>query len=284
MATCGHTSRSHIDHAWPSPTHGLLQVRSCAFLLSAHGYCSKATFFRLFIKEKPGLIGAPNRPEWYQRNFGRSMDGEDGSAEDEAETDEDMDEGSTSTEEGEGEQQEQQACPCLPCEHGGGLARALLSLSTPRPRVVIVQFGGNACARAATVSLARAESDVFMTEHLKYSQSKGNPDKGVLGSFYTWYRKTGGRFGTPTSQTSATRGLYSGTHSIHAWPHSIIHTWPLSAACVPRHQPRVDLVAATFSPTRGHILRTCFSHAWATPYTPRQRAQVVGGSVQGRSH
>ena len=119
MATCGHTSRSHIDHAWPLPTHGLLQVRSCAFLLSAHGYCSKATFFRLFIKEKPGLIGAPNRPEWYQRNFGRSMDGEDGSAEDEAETDEDMDEGSASTEEGEGEQQEQQACPCLPCEHGG---------------------------------------------------------------------------------------------------------------------------------------------------------------------
>ena len=132
-----HTHLFHITHAWLSATRGHMwplvalahrprvapacdhiQVRSCAFLLSSHGHCRKDTFFRLFIKETPGQHGPVNLPEWYQRDFGRSVDAEDGGEEDDAEG-EDLDEDG---------QEEQQACPCL--VNMGAHAWSLLSLST----------------------------------------------------------------------------------------------------------------------------------------------------------
>lgn len=62
-----------------------------------------------------------------------------------------------------------------------------------------LQFGGDSSARAATASLACAMGNEFMREHLRYMQSKGNPGKGVQGTFYT-NKRAGGRFGTPKSK------------------------------------------------------------------------------------
>ena len=67
------------------------------------------------------------------------------------------------------------------------------------PRVAVVQFGGDASAWAATVGLASAMKNAFMSEYLKFFRSKGTA-RGEPGKFFT-NRRMGGRFGAPGSNS-----------------------------------------------------------------------------------
>jgi len=169
-------------------------MRNAAFLLAAHGHCRKDTYFRLWIKDTAGEgddVGqlVAHKPEWLLRDCGKVYVEEEDDVQDQqdqAELDPDND-------------GVEQACSYLvPWLH-------MATCGTCESRPHAWQVGRDSSAWAATVGLTSASANDFMAEHLKFFQSKGQPAKGVPGTFYTNMR-TGGRFGAPWSNSLATRG------------------------------------------------------------------------------
>lgn len=210
-------------------------MRNAAFLLAAHGHCRKDTYFRLWIKDTAGEgddVGqlVAHKPEWLLRDCGKVYVEEEDDVQDQQDQAEwDPDNAGV-----------EQACSYLvPWLH-------MATCGTCESRPHAWQVGRDSSAWAATVGLTSASANAFMAEHLKFFQSKGQPAKGVPGTFYTNMR-TGGRFGAPWSNSLATRG----------WSH----------VCCGCHVPRVVSHRTAYSSTTRGVTPHAPPPAWHTSST-----------------